>query len=245
MRLSTRTLRELGEDLVLAPERWTVEEGSGAGIPLGELVVERRARAVDRAALVLDTTHARDGMLDLAAALRSREEAKSAKKLALSGDLLVSRLRPYLRQIAFVHPRALELAGRGLAVSTEYYVLAPPAGHSLAYLLPFLLAPRAQALLAAAQEGGHHPRVPREALLAIRIPEAVVAARVAIARRVNRAVAAAYDATAALQAALSLPDVPGAPDVTALAAARPDTRGRSPSSSRGGARSRGRAAGRA
>lgn len=188
MKRTIKSLAELGEDVVLAPERWVATDDLGEGIALGELVVERRERADASDVVVIDTTHARDGVLDVASALRAAAPARSAKKRARPGDLLVSRLRPYLRQIAFVHPRAVEAAGgREIAVSTEFYVLAPRlASDDIAYLLPFLLGERAQSILAAAQEGGHHPRVPRACVMALRVPEDVVRARRPIAQEVTR-----------------------------------------------------------
>ncbi|MBX3211761.1 MAG: hypothetical protein KF850_06990 [Labilithrix sp.] len=206
MKLAVRALAELGPDVVLAPERWVAAAGAGEGTPLDEFVVERRERAdaIERA-VVLDTTHARDGLLDIPAAVRAAPAAKSAKKTARAGDLVVSRLRPYLRQIALVHPRALEAASaRPLAVSTEFYVLAPRReGDDLAFLLPFLLGERAQSVLAAAQEGGHHPRVPRSSLLALRVPSAIVAARRRLSREVNGALDVLYDASARYQRLLN------------------------------------------
>jgi hypothetical protein len=208
LRATVRTLGELGEGLVLAPERWLAIAASDVesvpGVALGELVVERRERAEDiegGQALVVDTTHARDGLFDVPAARRAASAAKSAKKAARAGDLVVSRLRPYLRQIAFVHPLVLAAAsGRPLALSTEFYVLAPARGvGDLAFLLPFLLAPAAQATLAAAQEGGHHPRVPRSSLLSLRVPHALVAARAAVGAEVRARLAAVYEATARYQ----------------------------------------------
>ena len=112
------------------------------------------------------------------AALRATEPPSSAKKRVRPGDLLVSRLRPYLRQIAFVHPALRAECGRRDGVLDG--VLRPVAeasGESLAFLLPWLLGEETQAILAAAQEGGHHPRVPRETLLALRVPASRVRAR--------------------------------------------------------------------
>lgn len=195
MRSSLRRLGELGAGAVLAPERWTAAESGVDGVPLGELVIERRERA-DGRSVVLDTTHARDGILDVAAALRGAGEARSTKKRAHAGDLVVSRLRPYLRQIAYVHPRVLVATDdRPLALSTEFYVLAPrrPAD-DVAFLLPFLLGDAAQAVLASAQEGGHHPRVPRESLLALRVPHELVEDRRRSSKRVNEALDAMYRA---------------------------------------------------
>ena len=205
MRSAVRTLADLGEGLVLAPERWVASGADDEGVPLGELVVERRERASAADAVVLDTTHARDGLLDLPAALRASAPARSTKKLARAGDLVVSRLRPYLRQIALVHPRALEATGgRPLALSTEFYVLAPRReGEDLSFLLPFLLGDRAQALLAAAQEGGHHPRVPRSVVLDLRVPERVVRSRRRLSARASGVLDAIYAAMSRYQALLT------------------------------------------
>ena len=189
-----RTMAELGEDVWLAPERHragAMGVGEG-GAELGELVVERGERVTGemlRDAIVFDTTHARDGVLDVAAAKRASDGAVSAKKRVRAGDLLVSRLRPYLRQIAFAHPAAIDACdGRVVACSSEFYVLSPKReGDALAYLVPWLLGESAQATLAAAQEGGHHPRVPRDVLLAMRVPRALVARRSAASRAVLEA----------------------------------------------------------
>lgn len=195
MKLTVRTLAELGVDVVLAPERWIASsslEDEPSSVPLSELVIERRERASEDNVLIFDTTHAKDGVLDVFGALRSPPSTKSSKKVAIVGDLVISRLRPYLRQIAFVHPRALDVINeRGVALSTEFYVLSSKdEKESIAYLLPFLLSSRVQAILAAAQEGGHHPRVPRSVLMSIRVPKAIVEAR----RQVNKEIAAKLDA---------------------------------------------------
>jgi type I restriction enzyme M protein len=183
-RVVVRTLADLGDGLVLAPERHVVATATSDGSPLAELVRERNERfepsRMDRAT-VIDTTHAKDGVLDLASAARAADAPRSGKKRALAGDLIVSRLRPYLRQIALV-------TAPEVAVSTEFYVLAPKSKtDDLAYLLPFLLAPRTQALLAAAQEGGHHPRVPRASLFALRVPPSIVGAKKKTSTKVRTA----------------------------------------------------------
>jgi hypothetical protein len=213
VRFAVRTLADLAPDYFRAPERHVLAGGgatTGDGVPLGELVVERRERidpsAVSGAhdAVVLDTSHARDGVLDVAGARRDGAGGRSAKKRALAGDLVVSRLRPYLRQIALVHPSAVALAeGRPLALSTEFYVLAPrDPGDDLAFLVPFLLSKSAQAALASAQEGGHHPRVPTASLFALRVPRSLLRARVKTSRAVALALAEAYRASSRLRTLL-------------------------------------------
>jgi hypothetical protein len=211
VKVAVRTLAELEPDFVLAPERHIVAAGAAhaaasiAGVPLGELVVERRER-VDpgEGAVVLDTSHARDGLLDVAGALRDGAGGKSAKKRAVAGDLVVSRLRPYLRQIALVHPSTVAFAkGRALALSTEFYVLAPrTAGEDLAFLVPFLLSAEAQEALASAQEGGHHPRVPRSSLFSLHVPRSLLRARAKTSRAVGEALADAYRASSRWRALL-------------------------------------------
>lgn len=222
MKVTVRTLHELGKQVVLAPERHLLASRLGGGIFLGELVIERRQtidvhhahRAHHEGALVLDTTHAKDGVLDVPAALRAEAGHRAnfflttsrRKKRACNGDVVVSRLRPYLRQIALVHPAAIALEKeRSLALSTEFYVLAPARhGEDIAFLLPFLLSSKIQSLLADAQEGGHHPRVPRESLLALRVPHALVEARQKTNAKVRSALERYYRAAHDLQCALCL-----------------------------------------
>jgi hypothetical protein len=204
VKVAVRSVAELGDDLVLAPERHVVLARASPGVPLGDLVVlrsERVAPADLARAVVLDTTHARDGLLDVGGALRDgagKETAKSAKKLARAGEIVVSRLRPYLRQIALVHEGAI--GSRTLAVSSEFYVLAPKkSGQSIAWLLPFLLGDRAQAALRDAQEGGHHPRVPRASLLALRVPHELVRARARTSREIEASLDDLYRAAVRLR----------------------------------------------
>ena len=210
MKVAIRTLADLAPEYVLAPERHVVAAGAAraaatvAGVPLGELVAERRERIEPSTAIVLDTSHARDGILDVAGALRDGTGGKSAKKRALEGDVVVSRLRPYLRQIALVHGAALALAdGRPLALSTEFYVLAPRVeGEDLAFLVPFLLSEEVQRALAEAQEGGHHPRVPRSSLFALHVPRSILRMRAKTSRSVTDALADVYRASSRWRARL-------------------------------------------
>jgi hypothetical protein len=190
-----RALAETGEDLTLAPERHVAARFfRSGGVPLRDLVVERVERVLPSAlgrAVVLDTTHAKDGLIDLAEA-RAAPRPTSPKKRVRPGDLLLSRLRPYLRQIGFFHPSLI--ASEPIACSTEFHVLAAKDGASLAFLLPFLLGNEAQEALAAGQEGGHHPRVPRDTLLGLRVPRPLLARREATCRAVEAAMAELYRA---------------------------------------------------
>jgi hypothetical protein len=193
---AVRTLADLGHRITLAPERYRTEREPASGVRLSELVIEARERLAPRpenGAIVLDTTHVKDGLIDLAAA-RARALPVSAKWRVPPGALLVSRLRPYLRQIGFAS-RALFSSSQGtpLGCSTELSVLVSKVeGESLAFLLPFLLSSPAQAFLAAGQEGGHHPRVPRETLLSLRVPHNRIRGRRAKSDAVEKAAERLY-----------------------------------------------------
>jgi hypothetical protein len=183
-------LGELAPGLVLAAERYHPGRRLGAGdsVALGSLV-ELSAELVSpgdgaELFLVLDTSDAAEGFLVAGKAPVPRHAIGSAKKRVRPGDLLVSRLRPYLRQIALCDA---ELAPTGVEVvcSTEFFVLR---GSELAFLVPYLLSGGPQRALAASVEGGHHPRFGKQALLELPVPRALCEAREAISRQVLEAV---------------------------------------------------------
>lgn len=49
------------------------------------------------------------------------------------GDVIISRLRPYLRQVAYVDEDRKEILG----ASTEFFVIRARNNESIAYLVPF------------------------------------------------------------------------------------------------------------
>lgn len=61
-----------------------------------------------------------------------------------------------------------------------------------------LLSPPIQEVLAASQEGGHHPRVPEASLLELLLPNGLVERRDEISRRVERVIASHRRARAGL-----------------------------------------------
>jgi hypothetical protein len=207
IRHAVRSLGDLGPRLTLAPERHG-PDAETRGIPISELAVEARARlrpGAGTTAFVLDTTHARDGVIELPA---PEDAARARTKLAVPvGALLVSRLRPYLRQVGFVSPSLVSMLGGharpALGCSPEFSVLvAREEGESLAYLVPFFLSKPVQERLARGQEGGHRPRVPRETVMTLRVSRAVFADRRRRSAAVERALADLYAARSRLREAL-------------------------------------------
>lgn len=205
-----RAVGSLGEGLVLAPERFDPRRHvQGAGKrrvgDLVELVTHSVSPAGMRALgelLVLDTTHAQEGFVRPPRALTRGDAVRSAKRRLLPGDVLVSRLRPYLRQIALADEAlfALEPGGNAVCASTEFFVLRGREGFDAAALVPFLLSEPAQRALAAGQEGGHHPRFSRELLASLRVPEGALSEAPALAARVRALVTELRRATVALAA---------------------------------------------
>jgi hypothetical protein len=194
---SVRRLIELDRGYVLAPERYhplrTNKQGNETGVTLAELVIEVRevvspsSRTVPHATKVLlfDTSDARAGFLEHKIEPVELHSIGSAKKVFQHGDILISRLRSYLKQVAYVDEGFSRLGETKLACSTEFLILRPRAKRSIAFLVPFLLSEQAQQVLAAAQEGGHHPRFRSEALMSLTVPNKLLKEQANISKLVE------------------------------------------------------------
>lgn len=191
-----RRVDELGDTLSLAPERHDPRRRLSAGLKprLDELVAlcsdsaSRRALGRARSVLVLDTSNAYEGFVVLRHRPIPIDDLGSSKRRVQPGDVVVSRLRPYLRQVAYLDPGLFQLLPEGnpVVVSSEFFVLRDSTNFPAAALVPFLLSPAVQTILAAGQEGGHHPRFPRELLASLPIPQALVAAAPDLASQVRQ-----------------------------------------------------------
>jgi len=201
-----RRVGDLGHEVVLAPERFDprrrVEVASELCVAdLVDAIAESaspRSLSADRPVLVLDTTHAYEGFVVLRHDPVAPDSLGSAKRSVEPGDVIVSRLRPYLRQVAYVDAALFQRAagGNAVVVSPEFFVLRGRDGFDAACLVPFLLSAPAQAALAAGQEGGHHPRFSKDLLLSMRVPARVSDSPRDVADRVR-------DLAAALRGSLS------------------------------------------
>ncbi len=174
MRSSTVRVADLDNPLILSPERYSVDESRfGNGIALQDLVTISRLtvspkKATGEGFLIADTAHAEHGILKLSAS--NVKEVKSSKKLLSPGDVIISRLRPYLRQVAFVDASLFDKS-ENVACSTEFHVLRSSDACSIAFLTPWLLSSNVQQILQDSVEGAHHPRFSAETLLRLRVPQ--------------------------------------------------------------------------
>lgn len=96
----------------------------------------------------------------------------SRDALVEKGDLVVSRLRSYLREIAVV----LDGGETLMVASTEFIVLRPKADSMrVEALLVYLRSTLPQLIFKWSQDGSNHPRFGEKELLNLRIPDIVVA----------------------------------------------------------------------
>jgi len=190
--VSIRCSDQLGESFILAPERYDPRravEATDDSTRLKEIVRVLRNTVhelpTDKEAIVLDTCDAREGVIT---ARKSRTNSiGSAKKFLSPGNVIISRLRPYLRQVAYVDSLIPNYSG-ALLCSTEFFVLESLNSQSIAFLVPFLLTEKVQTILAASQEGGHHPRFNESVLLNLPVPNEIIAARKKSSRIVEDAI---------------------------------------------------------
>lgn len=187
---------KLDNVLVLSPERYdprrrSVESGGLRLSEVVEVIKEQVKPNVENGSeryLILDTNHAWNGCILIDSIQeRTKDKLGSIKKIVHSGDVIVSRLRPYLRQVAFID----EKVATGLytvVCSTEFFVLRSKNGKSIAFLVPFLLSDSIQKIFSASQEGGHHPRFNQATLDSLVIPESIVSKRDEISEMVIKAV---------------------------------------------------------
>lgn len=212
---AVRAEAELEAPFVLTPERYDPRRGGSgpAGVPLGRLVGASRRTVTsaddpDRVCVVLDTSDAREGRVAGRKPVQTVGDIGSVKKLVEPGDVIISRLRPYLRQVAYVDVAARP-AGTLLLASTEFHVLRPADHRSIAFLVPFLLSGPVQTILAAAQEGGHHPRFNEATLLGLSIPTPLLATRDTTSEAVEKAIRMSREADELLFGSIAAAEASG------------------------------------
>lgn len=188
---------KLDHGYVLAPERYdprrqyTTESGSRLSEIVNLLYEQTSAETADarHQFLVLATGDAREGLIRPTMLPCSGSAIGSMKRRIRSGQVIISRLRPYLRQVAWIDPGLLESEPEGIELlcSSEFYVLDSKDGASIAFLVPFLLSRSVQSILAASQEGGHHPRFNEHTLRSLPVPPQLLEQREGVSAQVEYA----------------------------------------------------------
>ena len=137
-------------------------------------VLWQPTEAVESQVRNYDLTDALDPFLDPSKEETSPSEIASTKKRIAAGDLVVSRLRSYLREIAVVLPSEDGIAA---VASTEFIVLRPKQARTLNIeaLLIYLRSRLPQIVFKWSQDGSNHPRFDESELLNLPVPRALIA----------------------------------------------------------------------
>ena len=186
----------LASPVILAPERYDprrkLDTKKDEVIKLGEIVISIRKMVHlstgTEECFVLDTCDVKEGIVIARKRPVVGTEIGSAKKEIIPGDVIISRLRPYLRQVAFVDKEIPNTQNTRLLCSTEFFVLRAIDDLPIAFLVPFLLSRKIQDVLKASQEGGHHPRFIESALLTLPIPKKLLSQRTTISEVVKNSI---------------------------------------------------------
>ncbi|MCL2687554.1 MAG: hypothetical protein FWE58_03365 [Methanobrevibacter sp.] len=107
----------------------------------------------------------------------------SNKKIISRNSVIISRLRPYLRQIGFIDENIVP-ENYFILASTEYFELISKTNESIAFIIPFLLSKQIQEYLQISVEGGNHPRFKINTLSSLYIPYDVIDNRNTISEQI-------------------------------------------------------------
>ena len=144
-----------------------------------------------------DVTDALVPLLDAEKLPSLASEVGSMKKLLNDGDVAMSRLRAYLKEVAVVRTGD-DIPSVG---SSEFYVLRPiRAEISPETLMVYLRSTPVQSILKWCQDGSQHPRFSESDLLSIPVPDAVGTASPEITLMVQLGFAARYRAKSLYEA---------------------------------------------
>lgn len=145
-----------------------------------------------------DVTDALVPLLDTEKEPSAAEDIGSMKKVLKDGDLAISRLRAYLKEIAVVR-----IGDDIPSVGSSEFIVLRPRGNSISpeTLMVFLRSAPVQTILKWCQDGSQHPRFSESDLLAIPVPDVLAVASPAITGIVLDGFAARRRAAALLDAA--------------------------------------------
>ena len=179
--------KQLGPNFILTPERYNPKRrmniDSDEAILLSEIIelsndIITIKQGKGKHIIQINTSDAMGGYLNTNSEVT--DSINSNKKILKKGDVIISRLRPYLRQVAYVDTEREEVLG----ASTEFFVLRSRNEESIAYLVPFLLSQPAQQVFENSVEGSQHPRFKEEDILNLQIPMSIYSDRENISKRV-------------------------------------------------------------
>ena len=148
-----------------------------------------------------DLTDALQPFLDETVEPTTPDTIGSTKKRFETGDLVVSRLRSYLKEIAVV----LNTGHESMVGSSEFIVLRPEdEAIRVEALLVYLRLRYIQTVLKWCQDGSNHPRFDQKELLNLPLPDVVIDRQEEIADKVKESIAARREAERLLEEAKTM-----------------------------------------
>lgn len=148
-------------------------------------------RATGNSVLNFDLTHALNYFLDDDGEVVAENEIGSLKKHLMKNDIVVSRLRSYLKEISIVEvPEGTTAVGSSEFIVLRYVSkkLFPEA------LLVYLRSAPVQTILKWSQDGSNHPRFQENELLAIKVPDKVLKIQADIRKMIQEGIKAHREA---------------------------------------------------
>ncbi|WP_148654310.1 hypothetical protein [Paraburkholderia caribensis] len=145
-----------------------------------------------------DVTDALVPLLDAEKGPSFAADIGSMKKVFKDGDVAISRLRAYLKEVAVVR------TGDDIpSVGSSEFIVLRPKGTAISpeTLMVFLRSAPVQTILKWCQDGSQHPRFSESDLLSISVPDAVAEVSVQITKIVEDGFTARYRAQKLLEAA--------------------------------------------
>lgn len=180
-----KSIRTLDRGFVLTPERYNPNRKlqnrshpdsiklSDIVVLANEIISPKQAAMRTDDVLIINTGDAYEGHIRMPE--KKKNIWNSNKKIVKAGDVIISRLRPYLRQIAYVDNGIfLHNETAVCAVSTEFYVMRAKDNRNIGFVVPLLLSSRVQSVFVNAVEGNQHPRFNDDVLLGIEIPKLIL-----------------------------------------------------------------------
>lgn len=145
-----------------------------------------------------DVTDALVPLLDAEKEPSFAADIGSMKKVLKDGDVAISRLRAYLREVAVVRT-----GGDIPSVGSSEFIVLRPQGTAISpeTLMVFLRSAPVQTILKWCQDGSQHPRFSESDLLSIPVPDAVAQVSVQITKIVREGFTARHRARKLLEAA--------------------------------------------
>src|SRR3989344_5853167 len=127
-----------------------------------------RHQLVTTPARVFDLSDVSSFLLEAGAKVEKANEVGSTKKIIRRNDVLISRLRPYLKEVSFVGFNGVQKLA-----STEFVVLRKRKDSKISpqALFAFLITDEVQKILFWSQGGTEHPRFSENPLMGLKLPK--------------------------------------------------------------------------